>query len=97
MTTNRVIAEYGYAEVFRALGAHLDTLRLTNIVVTELPDRALVKGEAAVFSGDQVRGVRRSIFIGNNDLRALVAQAQEQRQPAEAEPQPVLRRRWWRR
>ncbi|HET9017618.1 MAG TPA: hypothetical protein VFN57_18600 [Thermomicrobiaceae bacterium] len=95
MATNPVIAEEGYEEVFRALGAHLDALRLTTIVVTELPDRLLVKGEAVVYTENQVRGVRQSLFIGNDELRALVAKAREQRHPGEDESRPTSRRRWW--
>ena len=94
MTSNRIIAEYGYEEVFRALGAHLDVLGLTTIVVTELPDRLLIKGEAVVYTEHQARGIRRSLFIGNDELRALIARARAQRDAAAAPPPPP-RRRWW--
>ena len=92
MPRNPVIAQEGYEEVFRALGAHLDALGLTTLVVTELPDRLLIKGEAVVYTEHQARGVRRSFFIGNDELRALVARARAQRDAA-----PPARRRWWQR
>ena len=96
MTSNRVIAQYGYEEVFRVLGRYLDGLRLTTIVLTELPDRVLLKGEAIVFDAWGTHAVRQSRFIGNDELQQRIVQAQHQRREPESDAKPGKRPRWFR-
>jgi hypothetical protein len=64
-----------YAEVLRAVGHHLDTLRMRAITVVELDGGFLLKGQMVRPDSRSVQLTGHAVLFANDDIEALLDQA----------------------
>ncbi|RIK39495.1 MAG: hypothetical protein DCC58_15235 [Chloroflexi bacterium] len=68
-----------YEDVFRALGHYIDTHRFKDIVIVEVPDGFLIKGQVLQEAAAGVIAVPQTYLFTNEDIDVILEDAAKRR------------------